>query len=70
MAITGSGDKLASGRARKASYGPIEVSEETFRQAVTIRTKPVKKLFCECKDCPRKFYSVTEFSEHLATCGK
>jgi hypothetical protein len=65
---TGSGDRLASGRNQKASWGPLEgVSEETFNKAMP-RVKKEKKLFCECRDCGRKFYSVTDFSQHVADC--
>ena len=64
----GSGDRLARGTAgAKASWGPLDVSEEKWEQAVS-RRKSEKKEWCRCNDCPGVFYNGEEFAAHLTSC--
>ena len=63
---TGGGDRLAKG-ARKASWGPLEVSEQQWKQATRSLRKKAK-VFCECNDCGGVFYSAADFSAHVPVC--
>ena len=55
------GDALASG-ARSATF-PIGHDAE-------ITIPKTKQIFCECRDCPRVFYSAKEFHDHIDGCRK
>jgi hypothetical protein len=68
------GDKLAHGGpgSERAQFPqPQGVTHEQFAERVgaDIPVEPERKVWCECKDCPKKFYSAKEFSDHLPSCN-
>jgi hypothetical protein len=66
----GSGDGLASGRLRKKNYGPLEVSEEKWKQAISRRKKEDKKPWGWCADCGFAAMTGEEWSEHIRVCER
>lgn len=59
---SGYGDRLARGNA-SATFLPTHKDVE-----ITLR-KERPAVWGECKNCPRKFYSAHEFTEHLNQCA-
>lgn len=60
------GDILASGGTSATWSMSPDKPARSKRTAVTLKEK--RKLFCECKDCGFKAYSVSEFSQHVSEC--
>jgi len=54
------GDALASGD-RSASFPP----PNTAAPKPKVENYAPRQIFCECRDCPRVFYSAQEFCGHI-----